>query len=298
MYERLLIPTDGSDVAAAAANVALTLADRFDANLHAVSVREPTDRSEATDPPDRALRTITDRAVDADVEATTAVLDDDDPVHRVVLDYVDRHDVDCVVMGTHGRTGIDRFVLGSVAEQTLREAPVPVVTVHEDTVLDPDFGTVLVPTDGSDCASTAADHAIDLAVATNGAVHIIHVVDLGVVWDDVTAGTVLEALEDAGERAIDEVVDRAENAGVGTVEASVVSGTPYHAIVEYVDERDVDCVVMGTHGRTGLSRYLLGSVTERVVRLTDVPVVGIKTETTAARARVDLDADVDADPDD
>jgi nucleotide-binding universal stress UspA family protein len=72
------------------------------------------------------------------------------------------------------------------------------------------------------------------------------------------------------------VIEQAESAGVETIEGVVSSGTPHRAILDYVDEEDVDLVVMGTHGRTGLDRYLLGSVTEKVVRLSDAPVITVR----------------------
>jgi nucleotide-binding universal stress UspA family protein len=285
MYDRILVPTDGSDVAEAAAEAAIAFADRFDADLYVVHVLElgelpPEVEDEGADEFARrgeaAVSAVAEMATDAGLGVTTAIVDDGEPIHRAVLAYADEHDVDCIVMGTHGRTGIDRFVLGSVAERTLREARLPVMTVHEDTVVDPAFDDVLVPTDGSASAQAAADHAIDLALATDAALHIVHVVDLGFVRDEVDAGAVLDALEEAGEQALRTVIDRAEEAGVSTIESSVLSGTPHRAIVEYTDERDIDCVVMGTHGRTGVDRYLLGSVAERVVRLADVPVLALK----------------------
>lgn len=285
MYERILVPTDGSDVAGAAADAAIALAQRFDAALYAIHVPElednPPGPGDDGDEPrvprgERALNTIAERAADAGIEATTAIVDAAAPVHRIVLAYVDEHDVDCIVMGTYGRTGLDRFVLGSVAERTVRESPVPVVTVHEGTVLTPDFDAILVPTDGSDSARAAVDHAIELAGATGATLHIVHVVDLGVVWDEAGAGRVLEALEEAGQSALETALDSAKGTDVSTVEAAVLSGAPHRAIVEYAHDHDVDCIVMGTHGRTGIERYFLGSVTERVVRLADVPVITVK----------------------
>ncbi|MBX0297817.1 universal stress protein [Haloarcula nitratireducens] len=285
MYDRILIPTDGSDVAEAAAEAAIAFAGRFEADLHIIHVLEvgelpPGFEDEGADEfasrGKEAVSRVAEMATNADVDVTTAILENGASIHRAILTYASDHGVDCIVMGTYGRTGLDRFVLGSVAEQTLREAPVPVMTVHEDTVVDPDFSAVLVPTDGSACAQAAADHAIELALATDAALHIVHVVDLGVVWDEVNAGVVLDALEEAGKQALQTIIDQADESGVATSESSVLSGAPHSAIVEYADERDVDCVVMGSHGRTGIDRYLLGSVTERVVRLTDVPVLALK----------------------
>ena len=267
MYDTILVPTDGSDVAAAAADTAVALARRFDAAVHALYVREADD-----DGGERATTAVADRAAAAGVAATTAVVDAETAVYEHILEYADEHGVDCIVMGTHGRTGLGRFVLGSVAERTLRESPVPVLTVHEDTVVDRDLDAVLVPTDGSDCAEAAAAHAVEFARTTGAALHVVHVVDAGAVPAD-GSGAVLDELQRAGRDALDSVVDCAERADVSTIRASVLTGAPYRAIVDYADAEDVDLVVMGTHGRTGVDRYLLGSVAERVVRLCDRPVL-------------------------
>jgi nucleotide-binding universal stress UspA family protein len=285
MYDRLLVPTDGSTVADAAGETAVALADRFAAELHVVHVREPTEQPVGADdaPPtdtvedgDEATATVAGMAAAAGVETRTAPLQERETVHQAILRYATDHDVECIVMGTHGRTGLDRFVLGSVAELTLRQSSIPVMTVHEDTVVDPAFDDVLVPTDGSSCAAAAADHAIDLARSTGATLHVINVVDSGVVWGGANVATVLDALEEAGEQALDDVRTRAKAADVTAIKGSVLNGIPYRAIAEYAEETDVDCIVMGTHGRTGLNRYLLGSVTERVVRLSDVPVLSIR----------------------
>lgn len=285
MYDKILVPTDGSDVAAAAADAAVALAREFDAAIHAVHVLELGELPPGVDDEyadefahrgERATEEIAEMAAAAGVEATTAVIDDPGKIHEAIVAAAEDTEADCIVMGTYGRTGLDRFVLGSVAEQTLRDAPVPVMTVHEDTTLNLPFEDILVPTDGSDCASAAADLAIALAAASDATLHVVNVVDLGVVWGDMDTGTVLEALEAAGQRALDSVIERADAADVSTVEASVINGTPYRAIDTYAEENDADCIVMGTHGRTGLDRYLLGSVTERVIRLSDVPVFATK----------------------
>lgn len=282
MYDSILLPTDGSDPADAAAEAAITLAGRFDADLHVVHVRDVGALPPSVDEADvadlgavgeSAVTAVTDRAADAGVTATRAVIEDDGPVHETILAYADKHGVDCLVMGTHGRTGLDRVILGSVAEETLRASPVPVLTVHEGTAVTGDFGSILVPTDGSAAAEAAASHAIDLAATTGAALHVVHVVDVPVSDAGLTAGAVLDALEEAGQRAIDRVLTLAKAADVSTIEASVLSGTPYRAIVDYADDQGIDCIVMGTHGRSGLERYLLGSVTERVIRLSGVPVL-------------------------
>jgi nucleotide-binding universal stress UspA family protein len=276
MYERLLLPTDGSDVASAAGEAAVALADRFGADLHVLAVRERDGDATADEASCEATaNAAVERAAAAGVDATPAVVDGELPVAGLVLEYAADHGVDCVVVGTHGRTGLSRFVLGSVAEEVLRASPVPVVTVHGGTRLDGSFERVVVPTDGSEAATAGLDHAVGLALATGATLRVVSVVDTTIPRGDVDPGVVLEALETAAEAALDRAVERAEGAGVSSVERAVLRDVPYRAIVTDAADRDADCIVMGTHGRTGMDRALLGSVTERVVRLADAPVVGV-----------------------
>jgi nucleotide-binding universal stress UspA family protein len=93
---------------------------------------------------------------------------------------------------------------------------------------------------------------------------------------DVSDVAVVESIEQSGENAINRAADRARDAGVETVIKSVRRGTPHRTVLEYVDDNDIDLVVMGTHGRTGLNRLLLGSVTEKVIRLSPVPVLTVR----------------------
>ena len=139
------------------------------------------------------------------------------------------------------------------------------------------FETILVPTDGSDGAERAVDLAFDVATSHDSALHTVSVVDAGrlPVDTDGDAWLVERALERDAERAIADVRERADAAGV-PVESAMLYGRPAEAIREYVDDTDVDLVVLGTHGRRGLDHALLGSVTERVVRTAPVPVLTVR----------------------
>ena len=143
------------------------------------------------------------------------------------------------------------------------------------------YSEILVPTDGSPASDAAIEHAVDLAEKYGARLHALYVVD-GAAYSSLEAGAevVVEALESEGKEATQRVVEAAADDGVDCV-AHVASGTAYQSIHDYVDEHDVDVVVMGTHGRQGLDRYLLGSVTERVVRTSDVPVLTVRRSTDA-----------------
>lgn len=134
------------------------------------------------------------------------------------------------------------------------------------------YGRVLVPTDGSDCAAAAAERAVDLARQYGATVHALYVADVRM--SPVHGGMTGEEVRDllGGDDPTDRVAERAEAAGV-PVETAVRVGIPSSAIRAYADDVGADVVVLGTHGRTGLDRALLGSVAERVVRTSPVPVL-------------------------
>jgi len=138
------------------------------------------------------------------------------------------------------------------------------------------YDRILLPTDGSEAADAAVEHALGLAETFDAAIHVLYVVEVGMVPDDVAAGTLVNTLTEAGERAVGAVRDRAESAGVRDVETTVEVGVPHRVVLDTVEDWDADLVVMGTHGRTGLDRYLLGSVTEKVVRSCDAPVLTVR----------------------
>ncbi|WP_435181785.1 universal stress protein [Halorussus sp. AFM4] len=138
------------------------------------------------------------------------------------------------------------------------------------------YDRILVPTDGSDQSERAFERALDLALTYDAELHLLNVVDVSALTGEFDGMAVVDRLEEAGRGIVHRLRDRAREAGVDTVETLVREGIPYSTILEYADDNDVDLIVMGTHGRTGLDRYLLGSVTERVVRKSDVPVLTVR----------------------
>jgi len=166
------------------------------------------------------------------------------------------------------------------------------------------YDNILFPTDGSAGSEAAAAHVSELASAFDATVHVLHVVDTregGLGVSGAFTNEASQAMSGASPEkgyigGHDEEVDADEIEAELTahakelIEASaaltddirmttaVEMGTPHSAILQYADEQGVDLIVMGTHGRTGVERYLLGSVTEKVVRLSDVPVVTVRAD--------------------
>jgi nucleotide-binding universal stress UspA family protein len=134
------------------------------------------------------------------------------------------------------------------------------------------YTRVLFPTDGSDPAREALGYALDVAAEHDATLHVLNVANTNRDSLATVEGRVVDVLEREGQTVVDEAVDRADRRGVDAV-SSVLQGDPALTIVDYAHEYGVDLVVMPTHGRSGLSRLLLGSVTERVLGALDVPAV-------------------------
>lgn len=287
MYDEVMVPVDGSKPAMAAVHRTLSLAETDSTTVSLLAVVEPAILPMAEELPANPTRTALDEqttealekaealAADAGVDCQT-VIESGTP-HEEITTRVEDEGLDLIAMGTHGRTGLDRLLHGSVTERTLRTSDVPVVTTH-DREVSWSLDDLLVPTDGSAPATDAAAHAIDLAAAIDATVHVLSVVDTQQIADTYDAGAVVPAMiepmiEDA--RSDAEVVhDMAVERGLDA-ETAVIQGVPGRAIPEYAGETDTDLVVMGTHGRSGLERYLLGSVAERTVRTSPVPVLAV-----------------------
>lgn len=140
------------------------------------------------------------------------------------------------------------------------------------------YRDILFPTDGSRGATTALEHAIEHALTYDATLHVLYVVEetYPVIESGVT--DVYDAIQEQGEQALESARAEAKAAGVDSIRGSIDDGSPYRNILAYAEEHGVDLIVMGTHGRRGVDRYLLGSVTEKVVRTADCPVLTVRAD--------------------
>ena len=137
------------------------------------------------------------------------------------------------------------------------------------------FDTILLPTDGSDHAETAAETGIELATVHDATVHVACVADTGPLGDlrlPGDAASAEDAMRGRAQEHVDAIVDRAEAADLA-VTGTVLEGPPEDELLEYAREIDADVIVMGTRGRGGVHRLAMGSVTDHVVRFGEIPVL-------------------------
>lgn len=188
---------------------------------------------------------------------------------------------DLILVGSHGRTGVARLLLGSVAEKVVRHAHCAVLVAREG----PEKGPVLASSDFSEASQAGLRAAAREAARAGSELVVLHVVDIdlaGAFPYGVDAAGVLEAMKDSKEaREMHEALAKAASAATGTLDVKVTLdfavGDPAAAIVQRAEDLGARLVVLSTHGRTGLSRVLLGSVAEKVVRHAPASVLAVRT---------------------
>lgn len=293
--ELILVATDFSDTANLALDRALDLATSHGSEIVLLHVMQPEMPVVAAPemivvPPDyeRMLREasltgLSHAGDQARAEGLNVreILEQGNPA-RVIAAVAEALDVDLILIGTRGHTGFRHLLLGSVAEEVVRIAKSPVLTVHpgDDRPIEP-VRTMLLPTDFSPAADQALRAATRLFVGTDQAtillVHSFHispaVVPLGGFGSGVAPHFVEHAqhlAEQATAPAAKALRDRGFN-----VEVLVKRGDPAEVVTELAAERDVDIIVMGTRGHSKLRQWIMGSTTERVVEHAPCPVMTV-----------------------
>ncbi|MFT4946015.1 MAG: nucleotide-binding universal stress UspA family protein [Natronomonas sp.] len=283
MYDQILFPTDGSETASVAFEYALSVASAHDATLHVLHVADSSVASTTTvggevvdvleQEGEQFVDELRERAETAGVSVVTDV-QQGGPADMITA-YAEEYDIELIVMPTHGRSGLKRHLLGSVTERVLSTALTPVLTVTpsegEEFVYPP--STLLFPTDGSRCAELALDEATGLVDATGATLHLLTVVETTALGIDVRSTVARDQLEAQATEILDGARATAEEAGIESVSTSVAYGRPYKEIHSYLTEEGIDLVVLGTRGETDFSKYVLGGVSDKLIRTAPVPVL-------------------------
>ena len=214
---------------------------------------------------------------------------------KEIINLADELDADFIIMATHGRTGLDNLVFGSICEKVVRLSHVPVLSVRPKenwklADLSLSFERVLCTLDFSDFAKTGIETATALCKKFDATLVLAHAVDSRLEYPVLEPGVVAGNM-DARQRDADDYLKQvaAEVDGV-TCETHVTTGNPHVAILNLIKEQNIDLVVMTTHGHRGLSHLLLGSITERIVKRSAAPVLTIHPDKDNRRARVLADS--------
>jgi nucleotide-binding universal stress UspA family protein len=265
-FKKILVPTDFSPGSEYAASVALPVTYAF----------PPQVLQQLSDDARRGLDAAVRDAVALGTKRVSSKLLGGVPWSAIVDELDEAVDpmFDLVVIGTHGRTGLARVLIGSVAEKVVRHAPCSVLAVHPDGESKP-FTHALCPIDFSEGSRQALDAAAELVRPGGAGITLLHVVEAPVAYSGELPDP--EMLRDLDRRSSDQLDAWAE-ALRGRVSVTVATKTRVGwagAEILAALDRDpsIDLVVVGSHGRTGIKRVLLGSVAEKVVRHARCPVL-------------------------
>lgn len=299
MYRKLLVPLDGSAYSERALPLVATLAQHLAADIVLMRAVSAT-VFPGVDPTEGQLRAIEEAEtyltrVASDLAARGLRVETAAPYGDAATEIVYEvglRAIDLVVMCTHGRSGLGRWIYGSVAEQVLADCPVPVLLVRPTGTsakfeLDPARAALLIPLDGSRFAEAVLPHATGLARVLGGRIVLVSVVEPELTRSYAFAETSfvpawpVEANREA-EDYLHEVARRLEADGL-VVQTIVRQGWPADVIAYWGEELQATLIVMTTHGRTGVARTLLGSVALEVVRRSPLPVMLIRPTPEAVR---------------
>lgn len=203
-----------------------------------------------------------------------------------VITVARAEDSDLLVVGTRGKTGLAHVLLGSTAERVIRGAPCPVLAVRTEPAATEDEGVlsrsvtlerILVPVDFSDCSLDALEYAVVVAQQAKASLMLLHVLEPVSYGLDFTLSHIKtrEQVRESWTKRLEELASSHQHSHV-PVEYQLRGGLPGDSILDSAQTLPCDLIVMGTHGRRGISHALSGSVAEAVLRKALCPVIAVR----------------------
>jgi len=277
--QNLLVCVDDSPDSVGAINAGLTLARSCGSNLFLLQVVEVIPIYDIHGPdlmppppqPDLEFLELREKAVRSRLEiwqteaanqgiALEIRVRSDTAAYSGILEEAETIQPQLIIMGRHGHTGLDRMIMGSVTAKIIGHSHFNVLVVPRQATLD--FHRLLIASDGSTFSAAAWEEALSIARTAGSSLMAV-----SVARDDSTVTRTEETLR--------QMQEAAAQAGL-PLEVQMLRGRPFEAILNAAAMKQVDLIILGSHGRTGLKRLLLGSVAERVIGLASCPVLVAK----------------------
>lgn len=297
--KNILFPTDFSKCAGQALQHALFLTKYYRARLHMLHLivlhqEDPHNPAHSFPYPKELheiLKKMATERMSIDLQATNEDEKEVDVIFEelrgfsatdLILQYADEHDIDLIVMGTHGRRGLGYMFLGSIAQEVVRKASCPVYTIRESERPQPyrRIDKILSPVDFSDHSKTAISAAREVAKLYSARLQLLHVIEDRIHPAFYASGkeTLLEInpdIVDYSQKAMKRIFGESPGPDIAA-DFKVVTGPVVNEILRYVHCNNIDLIVIATHGLSSLKHFLLGSVAEKVIRRATCPVLAVR----------------------
>lgn len=306
-YKHIMVAVDGSETSDLALNEAICLAISLKAHLYITHVVDEFPifnlamgidfdrylkiiREDGLSILDKAQQIAKNKGVSAETKLIE-ILDTNKKISEKLIQTAETFQIDLLMLGTHGRRGFRRLILGSVAEETIRMSTIPILLVHakeggSDYYLnrkDLSYKRILIATDGSETSDLALNEAIYLAKECEATLHILHVADEFTSKDFIFAKQFIqyqELIKCHGQ----EILERSKQycqknnmlAEILLIEINNNIELVSEKIIEVTHSLQAELLIVGTHGRSGINRFLLGSIAEEIVRRAPVPVLLVR----------------------
>ncbi len=280
-YRKILVAVDGSESGRNALHQAFKLANEEKCWITVTSVVPPYEgeietlgihdiRAALRKPCDDVLAEVNKIAKTEGMLVKTVC--EEGEVYERIVDLAEGENCDVIVMGRRGLRRIERALIGSVTARVIGHTQRDVLVVPSNAVVG--WKTIVLATDGSRYSKAATERAIAFAKAYGGALKVISVVDVPTEF----YAEAPQAVDDLVKKAkayTAEVKQAAQNAGV-PAETFIGEAEAYQAVNNLAQEQKADMIILGSHGRTGIRRLLMGSVTEKVIGYASCPVLVVK----------------------
>jgi len=281
MYRKILVPLDGSELAELALPYAEEMAGRFGSKLTLLHVSQS-----AEDPREHLYQSYFEK-VSANIRSSAErylTKDNEGIIHIItktltghpaeqIVDYSEREVVDLIIMATHGRSGVRRWTLGSVADKVIRGTKQPVLLIRAGSPRPRELersmlNRILVPLDGSEISEAIIPYVEELSRRLDSELFLIVVED----------ADFCIAPEDVGGVAKDYLENISNQLGLKGINTkiNVRSGIAAEKIIDFADEIGADAIAMGTHGRSGVRRWIFGSVASKVLHEATLPLLIVR----------------------
>ncbi|MBI5674607.1 MAG: universal stress protein [Nitrospirae bacterium] len=284
MEKRILLATDASEFSSGAEREAVKYAKTNGGKLFCMLVMEfkpeflalaPQLLEESEKDAIKHLENLKKMAKKENVACEVILREGQEP-YKVIIEEADKQKVDLIVMGRRGRTGLMRLLVGSVTAKVIGHFKGQVLVVQREAAVN--WKNILVATDGSEYGNAAVNEALKHAKKYGGELKIVHAINVIADFQEESPVFIPQLIDDITKRVRSELEAlkvRAEKEGV-SAEIFVKEDEPYRAIVDLAEELNSDIIILGSHGRTGMRRLLMGSVTERVIGHANCAVLVVK----------------------